>query len=783
MTYRTTIGLAVLFAPALALAADPPDPDVVASDQGEIDTEIAKMKTDLAEVRRGYDVQLRPEVGRVERRLREGEIHFLLNDYLRASIVLIDAVEDPANKSHPRYDDCVFLLAEALRKSKNYSGARRYYEEILPRSSGDRLKDVVLGLLQIAGDTNRFEDVDRYISRLRQAGSLSRPDVDYIYGKMLFRSSGSDPQQLGRALEVFRGVPAGSSISGQASYYGGVVLVKMGRYEEALSQFTATKERASTSKDADRLMDLAALSLGRLHQELGNVAKAADAYQGISRNSPYFPEMLYEVSWAHVTSANLAPNDEERDAAYTRALRATELLMATSPDSRLYPEARILQGNLQIRLGASETAYDTFQSIVDRYGGARDRIGALMRENDPKQFFDELVAADLDDVSSTSILPPLALSWALEENDMERAVGMQRDLAESDKFMQEARDLIATLDLALKGEQRFNMVPGLKGARSKAISIENRVINTKRRLVALERRIVEPYADASAAQRIAEANKRTQELEKEIRELPQNEEQVEASRVELRESYLAAGRRAYKLAFRVSSMRAQLVAVDAWLRDNKDRVNKDEQKLMVERMERAQSQIEGYERELATLQGEIRRSADLVEADAGLTRTKQLRAEYDSAVSDEIALLRTLRSRVGGDLQGALARLEQQRTAVDSVDSELRQLQEGLERTVADEVASVKKSIAVEASKLANYEVEHGQLAGETSRLLGPVASQTLVAVGKQFNDLVLKADVGIIDVAWARKQAETKKVNELIREQQERQNELENEFEDVLRE
>ena len=48
----------------------------------------------------------------------------------------------------------------------------------------------------------------------------------------------------------------------------------------------------------------------------------------------------------------------------------------------------------------------------------------------------------------------------------------------------------------------------------------------------------------------------------------------------------------------------------------------------------------------------------------------------------------------------------------------------------------------------------------------------------------VLSLDtLGIIDVAWARKQAETKKVNELIREQQERQNELENEFEDVLRE
>src|SRR5438067_1026931 len=87
-----------------------------------VDRDIIKMQGDLDVVAHGYAEPLpRGSVGRVERRLREGEIHFLLNDYLRASIVLLDVVDDPSSKSSPRYDESVYLLAESLRRTDNFS--------------------------------------------------------------------------------------------------------------------------------------------------------------------------------------------------------------------------------------------------------------------------------------------------------------------------------------------------------------------------------------------------------------------------------------------------------------------------------------------------------------------------------------------------------------------------------------------------------------------------------------------------------------------------------------
>jgi tetratricopeptide (TPR) repeat protein len=776
---------ALLLTPAVAGAQDdPPSLEEATSVANQLDSDIAIMKTDVDTVRTGYGITRGPKVGRVERRLREAEIHYLLGDFLRASIVLLDVVEDDVSKGHARYPDCVFLLAESLRKSKNYSGARTYYEEILPRSTGDRLKDIVLGLLQIASDTNRYEEVDRYIAALRQAGTLSRPDVDYIYGKMLFRSAGDDASKQMRAYEQFRSVPAGAQVSGPAAYYAGVSLVKMGRYQEALKQFDETLVRIGGSAEHLTLRELTHLSLGRLYQELGDVGKSADAYQEISQTSVYFGDMLYEVAWAHVTAANQTQDPEEQRKSYTRALQATELLMATAPTSRLFPQASILQGNLQIRLGAPETAYDTFQGIVDRYGGARDKLLEMIdRSNDPKAFFDQLVSDDLARIAPQDLLPKVALNWALEEEELERAVAMEQDLADSKKYLAESRELVDTLEEALRGEQRFNMFPGLRSARSKALSVENRAIDGHRRLIRLERDIVYPAISASERAAIEAAHTRATQLEVQIEQLPKSSEAVDANRDVLKDAYLGAGRQAHKLTYRLSSMRAQLVAIELWLRDNRSKLNADEIQRTEGQLEEGRTQLIAMEQELDGLETEIRKAADLIEGDGGRTGLDALKGQFAQAQAEEQALLRSHRGRAQGELQGVLARIDQQRVALTSITDDLRQLQGSLEENVKDEVAQLRRGIAEEVAKLERYNGEHSGLTGESDRLVGPVATRSLSSVGEQFKNLVLKADVGIIDVAWARKQAETDKVNAMLKQAQDRATELETDFADVLKE
>jgi chromosome segregation ATPase len=254
-------------------------------------------------------------------------------------------------------------------------------------------------------------------------------------------------------------------------------------------------------------------------------------------------------------------------------------------------------------------------------------------------------------------------------------------------------------------------------------------------------------------------------------------------REEIKAQYQEVGRRAYRQAYRVSQMRAQVVATELWINANRDQLNPNELGLLAERINTIREEIGVLEKELEGLSSEIRTAEDVGKGDAGRSRAKNLRQQYSELLLQETQVLRSMRDRVPGDLQGLTARIDQQRQSLASVDQDLQSLQGTLEQQVGKKVDEIRAVLAMEAERIQKYESEHGELAVTTGQILGPVAARTLNEVGKQFKDLVLQADVGIIDVAWARKQAETKKVNDLIKEQQDRTLELESEFADVLEE
>ncbi len=73
-------------------------------------------------------------------------------------------------------------------------------------------------------------------------------------------------------------------------------------------------------------------------------------------------------------------------------------------------------------------------------------------------------------------------------------------------------------------------------------------------------------------------------------------------------------------------------------------------------------------------------------------------------------------------------------------------------------------------------------LGGEAS-LGGGLAQAMFTRVADRFYDLVVRSDVGIIDVAWALKQNKTDENSRLTREKKRELKLLDDEFKDVLKE
>jgi tetratricopeptide (TPR) repeat protein len=783
---RSLAGIGALLlgtASATAFASDGVDEGEANKLLSQSDAELAKVQADIQDVGRGYSEKLeKASHHSLEQRFREGEILFLLNDYLRASVNLLDIVEDPANKASPRYDDALYFLAQSLAKIQNYSGARQYFEELLPRANGERLKDVVLALLELASTTGRFEHVEDYIGRLRSSGGLSRPDVDYIQAKMTFRGAAGAKDKLERAYQMFHGIQPGAKVSAQASYYGGVVLVSLGRYPEALTEFMEADNRAEGAEQAP-IRELARLSTARLYQELGQTEKAVEAYQTIAKGSANFSEALFELAWAHVKAANAIPEGPDHDKRLRQALEMADLLMATAPDVKLFPEARILQGNLQIRLEAPEAAYETFQAIIDRYGGARSKLAELISTTpDTKQFFDQLIAADQKTAgSSTGFLPPLVVEWAIRSDEMKRAVAVMEDLKQSDNNYSESHELIETLTKALASEQRYNMFNGLSKVRAKAFGAQNKLTLITQRLANLERRMLTPFVTGPDANAIQIASGRRSVLEGEIAALPGDDASVEASRQKISAAFRDIDRNVFRQIVEIGANRNQIVAVEVWLGQNREQMAPPQVESMKNRLAEARQELDKVNDAAQQLAADIRSAAAVSRNDPGRTHGAAIRAEYTKALEAELTTLRGLRSRLPGPLQAIATHCDQIRDQVAKNNEQLNQLEGQLQVAVDTQVVELGQRLGVERDRLEGYGGEKSQLHGETDRSLGPFAAGTLRQVAEEMKSLVLRADVGIIDVAWARKQESTKKVGEQVKGLQDRTRELETEFADVL--
>ena len=80
------------------------------------------------------------------------------------------------------------------------------------------------------------------------------------------------------------------------------------------------------------------------------------------------------------------------------------------------------------------------------------------------------------------------------------------------------------------------------------------------------------------------------------------------------------------------------------------------------------------------------------------------------------------------------------------------------------------------------YSQETDAVTGETRNLVGRIAFDSFRRVRQSFYDLVLKADVGVVDVAFQRKQDKTAQIQKLAAQKDHELKQLDEEFKEVLK-
>ncbi|WP_240356492.1 tetratricopeptide repeat protein [Myxococcus eversor] len=786
---------------ASAWAAEPPPPPPPPTPQEleqrltSVEKQLQLAEESLRFVETQYSQRAEPDEEQARsRRYSDAEIQYLLGDWNAASVLFYDLVSDPGFRGHPRYADALYFLADALYQQKNDIGARLYLRELLSQPTpSTRHRDALTRFLAISGRLNVFDGVEAYVEQARTLyGGQLPADVQYVQAKWLFRRTDLPAsERISRARSAFAPLAQvpGGPYQLQAGYHMAVLSMQSGELPLSILQFqqlltplsneqTAAPvstpgkpvTRSTTDTDTKRIRELSLMSLGRLLYEAGRFDEALDRYGQVPQDSESFPESLYEIAWTQVRKGN-----------HQEAKNAIDILLLVAPDARLAPDAKLLQGHLLQKLKRYDEAIAAYDELIGTFRPVREKVDLLLNANrDPVAYFERLLARTDTVPDVRTLLPPLALKYASTEREVSSAVKMVGDIDSGKKGTVDARELAARILRALDA-RKLETFPELQAGFTRADAVETAVTHVDAALVEVEGLTLEPSLTSQEKDRLQLLRRESDALAARFGKLPTTQKEMEERLRRMQYRVDAVDRDAFRLGTEIQGLHAIASSVRKWVDDT--------------RLLRQTPPDE--EREfLVQLQGEVQTLNDL---QAELDRTRGRLADERNSAAASLAGEQAIRGRYAAALRSqhevlSEAERRQTPTAVLTHAHQVRERGEALKKRVVEAQLAlrakvdqrgqrIRAKVQAEQSLLERYEAEVAAVSGNAKQLVGRIAYDSIRRVRRQFYDLVLKADVGVVDVAFTEKQDKTTNIQKVSAQKAEALRALDADFRDVLSE
>ncbi len=169
--------------------------------------------------------------------------------------------------------------------------------------------------------------------------------------------------------------------------------------------------------------------------------------------------------------------------------------------------------------------------------------------------------------------------------------------------------------------------------------------------------------------------------------------------------------------------------------------------------------------------------------DPEMQAVERLRAQYDDVLKRQHEANLAVRARLSGPDRQRAEQIESILERVRGVEQKLALFDQHLNAILDSRLKDIEASLAEEKVHVASYHSLLSGYTGESVDVGGNVLADSYQRVAARFYNIVVRADVGIIDVAWALKDSSTRESNRLVAERKRELKLLDDEFKEVLKE
>ncbi len=665
-------------------------------------------------------------------KLKRGDYFFSKKDFSISGSIYYSIFSAKKDKDFV-WEEALFKLSESLFLNKNYISAVRYYEMLLTSIPGTRYQiEILKRLITASYYLGEYSKAKNYYAEFMGIGyDISKDDeLVYFLGKSLFFDN-----QYSESAAIFETVKTDTIYYPQSLYFLGVISIQQNNFQKAEEFFkkVITQKNGGKYYKFIQVYDLSMLALGRISFEKGNYNDSIDYYLKLSKGSSYFSQSYYELCWTYIKKGE-----------YAKALDAIRLLKIIDPESILSPKADVLEGNLLIKMKKYGDAMIALDNIVKKYGAINNRLSQFEGKKSDKGLSDIFASEN-----SFSLFPPMVKSLLKDNKKFLYSSRLDSDIKEIQGELDEIEKIEHKINAIITSKNAAVIFKPLKAASEMSVALQNRLLNFKSRLMDIRKEITWNSLSSDQKNRIRDLDNEKKSLDAKLIGTPITEAGLKEESSKYAKKIMEVEEELHLISIQIKTAQEQITAVNTYYLKNKGD-QKDPELLFQRRIEAEKNNLSGLLTSLNEYKKEIEQEKNnLILGGEVISMMIIARSKYKRLFSEQSEIYDSISPSFNEKAQ-RIKNLEQ---TISVMDARVNTFFLKLNEVVSGIVGNIKQSYEEEAMKVDEYKTQLVVLRNETLELVNSSMLSNIGRVRFVFNDIVLQADLGILDVAWERKQ------------------------------